>query len=63
MVRISTYIMLLTGRQVFTLHAVPLKDPERSSNAAIQGLLQMWFAWAGAPSEMIVDAAVSKPKG
>ena len=31
--------------------------PDRSSNAAIQSLLQMWLSWAGAPSEMIVDAA------
>eukprot|EP00435_Cladocopium_sp_Y103_P072057 s26_g39.t1 len=31
--------------------------PDRSSSAAIQGLIQMWLSWAGAPSEMIVDAA------
>ena len=31
--------------------------PDRTTNAAIQGLFQMWFSWAGAPSEMIVDAA------
>ena len=31
--------------------------PGRSSNAAIQSLLQIWLPRAGAPSEMIVDAA------
>ena len=31
--------------------------PDRSSGAFIQSLMQMWFSWAGAPSEMIVDAA------
>ena len=31
--------------------------PDRTTNAAIQGMFQMWFSWAGAPSEMIVDAA------
>eukprot|EP00435_Cladocopium_sp_Y103_P041817 s1270_g11.t1 len=30
---------------------------DHSSTAVIQLLLDMWFAWAGSPSEMIVDAA------
>ena len=31
--------------------------PARSSEAAIQQVINMWFQWAGAPSEMLVDAA------
>ena len=30
--------------------------PDRSSSAIIQLLTEMWFAWAGSPSEVIVDA-------
>lgn len=30
--------------------------PDRSSSAIIQTLTDMWFAWAGSPSEVIVDA-------
>ena len=30
--------------------------PDRSSTAIIQLLIDMWFAWAGSPSEVIVDA-------
>ena len=30
--------------------------PDRSSSAIIQILTDMWFAWAGSPSEVIVDA-------
>ena len=30
--------------------------PDRSSSAIIQTLADMWFAWAGSPSEVIVDA-------
>ena len=29
--------------------------PDQSSNALIQHLIQMWFSWAGAPQEMLVD--------
>ena len=31
--------------------------PDRSSSAVISNLITMWFAWAGAPSELLVDAA------
>ena len=30
--------------------------PDRSSAAIIQLMIDMWFAWAGSPSEVIVDA-------
>ena len=30
--------------------------PARSSDAIIQCIINMWFTWAGAPGEMIVDA-------
>lgn len=30
--------------------------PDRSSGAIIQLMVDMWFAWAGSPSEVIVDA-------
>ena len=31
-------------------------SPESTTSAFVQSLVQMWLVWAGAPSEMIVDA-------
>eukprot|EP00435_Cladocopium_sp_Y103_P056055 s976_g18.t1 len=30
--------------------------PDGSSSSVIQNMIQMWFSWAGAPCEMLVDA-------
>ena len=40
-----------------TSFQVACSAPDKSTSAYIHHLLSMWFAWAGSPREMIVDAA------
>ena len=57
-----------TNKQGTTFHVYHIVDwstnfhvarvaPDRSSSSAIQIIIDMWMSWAGAPSELLVDAA------
>eukprot|EP00435_Cladocopium_sp_Y103_P018074 s4573_g4.t1 len=54
-----------SGKQFHVYHVVDWSTsfhvariaPDRSSQSAIQILIDMWLSWAGCPCEMIVDAA------
>ena len=47
--------MLLIGRQVSKQHVVP---PTVLKKGFLQGFMQQWLSWAGAPAEMVVDAGM-----
>ena len=68
--RICTDMLSWTNKQGVQFHMCHIVDwatsfqtacvtPDQSTESVIQGMSQMWFAWAGVPQEMLIDAGTN----